>query len=103
MELFPSPLAPAPSGGLRTYYASTASLIGEFGALGAAGAVYGINTNAGGAPVTWNPKSGLGSFAGIPGPRKISSTTPNGNPAPFPSFSQDLASLTGVPGGIRLP
>lgn len=99
MELFPSPQAPAPSGGLRTYYASTASLISEFGALGAAGAVYGINTNAGGAPVTWNPKSGLGSFARILGPGKISSTTTNGNPAPFPSFGQYLASLAGVSGG----
>lgn len=99
MELFPSASAPAPSGGLRTYYSSTATLIAQFESLASTAAFYGVNPESGGAPVPWTPADGMGTFARILGPGKISSQSVTGDPHPFPSFGQYLAGLAAVPGG----
>ncbi|MEM7144526.1 MAG: fibronectin type III domain-containing protein [Verrucomicrobiota bacterium] len=84
----------------RYYYLSTESLLKAFENIGAGQALYSIgSTNP---EPGWTTADGLGTFARALGPGKLASsvsTTTNvpGDPAPFPSFSTYLDTLTTPP------
>ena len=81
--------------GARTFYGSTMTLLEQLAAIDSSGTGAAFQQSATNGPVSgWTQTDGLSNFLRVLGPQTMAAASSTNSPAPYPSFSSYLASVT---------